>query len=118
MPEISVLNTKESDPRLLLLSTADNVFVVRGAIDSGEIMLVEGQEVACPARLGIGHKVARRSIAAGERVIKYGAPIGTAISDIALGDHVHLHNLKSSYTATYSLEKARTAHDRLAGEAK
>ncbi len=41
-----------------------------------------------------GHKVARRAIAAGEAVIKYGVPIGTAIHDIQPGDHVHVHNCR------------------------
>ena len=42
-----------------------------------------------------GHKLAIRSIAKGQPVLKYGQPIGTAASDIAIGTHVHVHNLKS-----------------------
>jgi altronate hydrolase len=30
-------------------------------------------------------------------VIKYGFPIGTAISEISPGEHVHDHNLSSDY---------------------
>ena len=44
-------------------------------------------------------------MAVGERVIKYGAPIGRASRAIAPGDHVHLQNLVSDYTATYALER-------------
>ncbi len=43
-----------------------------------------------------GHKVALKSIAAGEDVIKYGFPIGHATSDIKAGEHVHTHNLKTN----------------------
>jgi len=43
-----------------------------------------------------GHKVALRAIRAGERVIKYGSPIGLASSDIAPGAHVHIHNVAST----------------------
>ena len=42
-----------------------------------------------------GHKVARRAIAQGEFVIKYGEIIGRAIQDIAPGEWVHTHNLRS-----------------------
>lgn len=40
-----------------------------------------------------GHKYAIRPIADGENVIKYGMPIGRATCDIAVGDHVHVHNV-------------------------
>lgn len=42
-----------------------------------------------------GHKLARREIAAGEFVIKYGQIIGRATADIKAGEWVHSHNLKS-----------------------
>ncbi|NLJ95792.1 MAG: altronate dehydratase [Clostridiales bacterium] len=46
--------------------------------------------------LKTGHKVAIRSITAGEKVIKYGFPIGYATRDIAKGQQVHVDNLKTS----------------------
>ena len=42
--------------------------------------------------------------------MKYGFPIGSASRDIEPGDHVHIDNLASDYTPTYSLEAAREAH--------
>ena len=39
-----------------------------------------------------GHKIARRAIATGEPVFKYGQIIGYATADISAGDHVHSHN--------------------------
>ena len=41
-----------------------------------------------------GHKVARRAIAAGQPVIKYGVAIGTATAEIQPGEHVHVHNCR------------------------
>jgi hypothetical protein len=61
-----------------------------------------------PADLPIGHKLARRTIAPGEKIMKYGAPIGSATARIAVGDHVHVHNVKSDYTPTYHLEDIRS----------
>ncbi len=42
------------------------------------------------------HKLALRPVAAGEAVIKYGYPIGIATADIAAGEHVHTHNLRTA----------------------
>lgn len=93
-----------TDTRLLLLSPDDNVFVLRGAIDAGETVALETGQARVPARLGLGHKIARRAIEPGEKIVKYGAPIGSATEAIPAGAHVHLHNLKSDYTPTYALE--------------
>ncbi len=42
-----------------------------------------------------GHKYAICNISCGQKVIKYGMPIGTASADIAVGEHVHTHNCKT-----------------------
>lgn len=47
-----------------------------------------------------GHKYALTPIKKGENVIKYGSPIGHATSDIAVGEHVHTHNLKTNLSGT------------------
>jgi len=46
--------------------------------------------------LPFGHKVALRALQAGEPVRKYGQAIGVADKAIAVGDHVHVHNLIGS----------------------
>ena len=94
-----------TDPRLMLLYPGDSVFVLRGQIAPGEAVMVDGVAVAFGHALGLGHKIARLPMAAGDRVIKYGASIGRASRAIAPGDHVHLHNLKSDYTPTYALDR-------------
>ena len=43
-----------------------------------------------------GHKYARRDIAAGEDIVKYGMPIGHATRAIAKGEHVHVDNVKTN----------------------
>ncbi len=43
-----------------------------------------------------GHKYALRDIKEGENIIKYGMPIGHASKNIAKGDHVHVHNVKTN----------------------
>ena len=67
--------------------------------------MVDGNAVTFAGARGLGPKIARVAVAAGQQVIKYGAPIGRASRAIAPGDHVHLHNLISDYTPTYALNK-------------
>lgn len=90
-----------TDPRLLLLHPGDSVFVLRDQIAAGELIDVEGRKVRVQTALGLGHKIARVDLEPGDRVVKYGAPIGRAAVAIAVGDHVHVHNLKSEYTPTH-----------------
>ena len=98
---------ESTDARLLLLSPLDNVFVLCGAIQAGEEILVCGVQRSFEERIGLGHKLARTKILTGSKVLKYGAPIGSATRDISIGEHVHIANLKSDYTATHSLEGAK-----------
>jgi len=96
-----------SDSRLLVLDERDNVVVVTARIRAGETVMVEGRSVTMPADVPLGHKLARRDIAVAEKIVKYGAPIGSATAAIRAGDHAHVHNIKSDYTPTYHLEDVR-----------
>ena len=53
-----------------------------------------------------GHKYAIAPIKKGENVIKYGNPIGHATCDIAVGEHVHTHNVATNLSdnLTYTYE--------------
>jgi hypothetical protein len=97
-----------TDRRLLLLHPDDNVLVTRAPIPAGDAVLIGNTGVTLARAMPLGHKLARRPIAAGEKVRKYGAPIGTATHAIATGEHVHVHNLASDYTASISLQGAST----------
>jgi altronate dehydratase small subunit len=96
---------QEDDPRLLRISPEDNVAVATAAIEAGESVIVGRSRVTFPQRIPTGHKVALVAIAAGQKVLKYGAAIGSATRDIRPGDHVHVHNLKSDYLPTYTLDR-------------
>jgi hypothetical protein len=96
------------DTKLLLLDPADNVLVAIQTLEAGDTLTVAGRRVDVPARLTLGHKLAARDIRAGEKILKYRVPIGSATRDIAVGEHVHLHNMKSDYIQTFTLENGRT----------
>jgi len=83
----------------------DNVLIVVAPVREGDSDLVDGREVVFTQNIAIGHKVAARDIRAGQKVYKCGVPIGSAKELILAGAHMHLHNLKSDYIATYTLDK-------------
>ena len=91
-----------TDPSLLRLHPADNVLTVIRTLEAGERLDIEGVETLMATRLALGHKIAARAIAAGGKIVKYGAPIGSATCDIAAGEHVHTHNLRSDYLPTFA----------------
>ncbi len=88
--------------QLILLHEDDNVLVVVAPIEVGDVLTIGGGTV--PAREGItvGHKVARHALQSGDKVIKYGAPIGSMTAPAAPGEWVHMHNMKSDYIASHT----------------
>jgi len=82
---------------VLRLHQDDNVVTAIRELQPGDQLRAEITlpEIRARQPIPFGHKVAIRPIAKGEHVIKYGASIGIATADIAIGEHVHVHNLAS-----------------------
>ena len=97
-----------TDARLLLLDGRDNVLVARVRVRAGERIAIGGNPIVLATDLPLGHKLARRAIALGEKIMKYGAPVGSATAPIRAGEHVHVHNVKSDYTPSYHFEGMRS----------
>ena len=57
----------------------------------------------------MAHKLARRALAVGDKVLRYGAVIGSVQRPIARGEHIHTDNLSSDYLPTYTLQDGSTA---------
>ena len=93
--------------KLLQLSPSDNIFVARCGIGAGEKLVIGGQCVSVSSPIPLGFKVAARDIAPGEKILKYGAPIGSARTAIGVGEIVHTHNMQSDYLPTYDREQGR-----------
>ena len=87
-------------------------FVVHDENDSVGVVVVEGlkagdeltgwimdqnKEIKVRARndIPIGHKLAIRELKANNTVIKYGVDIGRSVAPIAVGEHAHVHNIKT-----------------------
>lgn len=92
----------QDDARLILLHPDDNVLICVRPIEAGDILPASGGTIPAREGIAIGHKVARTALHAGDKVIKYGAPIGSMTADVATGDWVHMHNMKSDYISSHT----------------
>ena len=99
------MQTEGKSQKLLRIHRDDNVLIVVRPVHQGDRDFIDGHEVVFTQDIPIGHKIAVREIKAGEKVFKCGVPIGSAKETIPAGGHIHLHNLKSDYIATYTLDK-------------
>ncbi|WNO52838.1 UxaA family hydrolase [Stakelama saccharophila] len=84
----------------ILLHPDDNILVITAAVKPGDTVIVGGTTLTVDAAIGVGHKIARRALEPGEKVLKYGASIGSMTRHAAPGAWVHLHNMKSDYIAS------------------
>lgn len=83
----------------VLLHPGDQVLTLTEAVHKGDTVFypaAEGEEeVAAREDIPKYHKIARRPIACGQDVFKYGEVIGRAVKPVYPGEWVHVHNLKS-----------------------
>ncbi len=93
----------------ILLHPDDNVLICRAAAAAGQAIEIDGEAVTLPSAIEVGHKIARRDLATGDKVCRYGAPIGSMTKDAARGSHVHMHNMQSDYIKSHTREA--TGHD-------
>jgi altronate dehydratase small subunit len=85
------------------LSPRDNIAVALRPLKAGEAVMLDGVTLTVERNTAVGHKLAAQPIAAGELILKYNCPIGTATQPIAPGAYVHTHNVESNYLPTYTL---------------
>ncbi len=86
----------------ILLHPDDNVVVLGAQVQPGQMLDIAGLPVGVTQEVAVGHKLARHALAVGDKVLKYGAPIGSMTAPAAAGEHVHLHNMKSDYIASHT----------------
>ena len=82
--------------KLIQIAEKDNIAVALHPISSGEKLEVSGEVLTIQENIPQGHKVAIKEIHAGENVVKYGLPIGHAVSEIQPGMWVHTHNMETN----------------------
>lgn len=95
----------------VILSSQDSVAVALQDIPAETVLKTPKGEVTVQAEIKRGHKVALQDINEGENVIKYGFPIGHALSNIAKGQWVHTHNLKTNLNDELTYEYKPQEYD-------
>ncbi len=87
-------------------------FVLHDAKDTVAVVVVEGVSagtdmtgwimdedrtitVKAKQDIPIGHKVALKDMAIGDTVMKYGIDMGKVVAAITVGQHAHVHNIKT-----------------------
>lgn len=95
--------------RWLRIDPRDNVAVALEAAAPGAEVSVPGATLRTLEPIPTGHKVALVPIAEGERVVKYGAPVGLATRAIAAGAWVHTHNVRTDLSGTLEYSYKPTA---------
>ncbi|QBY03568.1 altronate hydrolase [Thalassotalea sp. HSM 43] len=90
------------DKRFALLHQDDNVFVCCEKVESGSKVTLENSVIKMIVDIHVGHKIARIDILQGDKIVKYGASIGSAKEAIQSGHHVHMHNMKSDYIPSHT----------------
>ncbi|MGE0310778.1 MAG: UxaA family hydrolase [Lautropia sp.] len=86
-------------PRAIVLNRADNVSTLIDAGRADDACTLQGEgdgEIRLSADIPFGHKVCIRATDKGAEIVKYGQVIGFASKAIAVGDHVHTHNVDSA----------------------
>jgi (2R)-sulfolactate sulfo-lyase subunit alpha len=90
-----------SEPGFLAHREGDSVAVAvrdlpAGPASGGYLSDPATIEVELADPVPLGHKFALVDIAEGADVVEYGVRIGLAVKDIARGDYVHVHNVRSA----------------------
>lgn len=95
-----VLEMKET--RFVLINPQDNILVCCQNISVGEKVNIDDQFFEMKVDICVGHKIARTQLSKGNKVIRYGVSIGSTVADIDIGEHVHMHNMKSDYIPSHT----------------
>ncbi|MBC8130110.1 MAG: altronate dehydratase [Rhizobiaceae bacterium] len=80
----------------IVLRDEDSVAIALTPIAAGATVAANDDRVQALSDIPNGHKIARRDIAAGDPVLKFGQVIGVATVPIRRGEHVHVQNVGMS----------------------
>ncbi len=86
---------------VLQIHPDDNICVATRKLSAGSMIRGNGVTFQLENDVALGCKLALTDLQAGDKVIKFGEPIGSLTESVKLGDYVHTHNLQSDYLRTY-----------------
>jgi hypothetical protein len=79
--------------KVLILDERDNIAVCLADLAEGDVVQQDDITITVKNKIPRGHKIATREIAKNDGIIKYGERMGHAVAPIAIGEHVHVHNI-------------------------
>ncbi|WP_078411919.1 UxaA family hydrolase [Priestia abyssalis] len=74
----------------------DNVVVALKDLPKGQTLTIKGETIELKESIKRGHKLAIKDFSIDDHIMKYGYPIGRAITAISIGEHIHTHNTKTT----------------------
>jgi altronate dehydratase small subunit len=80
--------------KAIVIDSLDNVATAIQDLASGESVQTDVGEIVLLSAIPFGHKFALVDLPKGDYIIKYGCPVGRATAAIAVGEHVHVHNVE------------------------
>jgi altronate hydrolase len=92
----SMLETLVPPVDAMRIALEDDVAVTLRPFAAGEVVRVGDCTVTLRDAIAQGHKFALEPVAKGAPVRRYRAAIGVATRDIAVGEHVHTHNVSTA----------------------
>ncbi|MEE4454623.1 altronate dehydratase family protein [Novosphingobium resinovorum] len=104
-----MVDTLSKPVTVMRIAPEDHVAVALEPLEAGIDVVVDGQVVRLRDAIPAGHKFAVAAVTAGDPVRRYRAPIGLATRDIAVGEHVHVHNVRTALSGekAYAFAGAR-----------
>jgi altronate hydrolase len=90
---VCMASTSPIEQLAVLLHPDDNIAVARQSLVAGTRIIHTGPPINLRDAVKLGHKFALQPIECGSAVRKFGQIIGFASRDIAVGEHVHTHNV-------------------------
>ena len=84
------------ETKYLKINPADNVVVAISDLKAGEAITVDGHAITLKEDVPAGHKVTLKDFAQGENIIKYGYPIGHAVTAVEQGRWINETQIKTN----------------------
>lgn len=80
----------------LRINPADNVAVAISNLKAGDILTIDNRAITLKEDVPAGHKVTLKDFTRGENIIKYGYPIGHAMTDVEQGRWINERQIKTN----------------------
>lgn len=89
-------NQASENALFLKIAPRDNVAIALKDLENGQLIEIDGINFKLKESIKKGHKFATSAIKQSQQIYKFGFAIGNSNHNIAIGEWVHTHNIKSN----------------------